>query len=40
MIVGIRYYKKVILFAWNHQKEIFKKEKKHKKDIEWISHLN
>jgi methylation protein EvaC len=33
-------YKKVILFAWNHQKEIFKKEKKKKKNIEWISHLN
>ena len=27
------------LFAWNHKKEIFKKEKKIKKKIKWISHV-
>ena len=32
-------YKKIFLFAWNHKKEIFQKEK-HLKNIEWFSHLN
>ena len=32
-------YKKIFLFAWNHKKEILKKEK-HLKKIEWFSHLN
>ncbi len=32
-------YKKIFLFAWNHKKEILKKEK-HLKGIEWFSHLN
>ena len=32
-------YKKIFLFAWNHKKEILKKEKNLKK-IEWFSHLN
>ncbi len=32
-------YKNVFLFAWNHKKEILKKEKKIKK-IKWFSHLN
>ena len=32
-------YKNVFLFAWNHKKEILKKEK-HLKKIEWFSHLN
>ena len=27
------------LFAWNHKKEIFKKENKIKKKIKWISHV-
>ena len=31
-------YKYVFLFAWNHKKEILKKEKK-KKNIQWFSHL-
>ena len=33
-----RNYKNVFLFAWNHKKEIFKKEKN--KNINWFSHLN
>ena len=32
-------YKYVFLFAWNHKKEILKKEK-HKKNIKWFYHLN
>ena len=31
-------YKHVFLFAWNHKKEILKKEK-NKKNIKWFSHL-
>jgi len=31
-------YKHVFLFAWNHKKEILKKEK-NKKNIQWFSHL-
>jgi len=31
-------YKNVFLFAWNHKKEILKKEK-NKKNIKWFSHL-
>ena len=31
-------YKHVFLFAWNHKKEILKKEKNRK--IKWFSHLN
>ena len=32
-------YKKIFLFAWNHKKEILKKEKS-KKNIQWFSHLS
>ena len=32
-------YKYVFLFAWNHKKEILKKEKK-KKNLVWFSHLS
>lgn len=32
-------YKNVFLFAWNHKKEIMKKEAKNKK-IKWLTHLN
>jgi methylation protein EvaC len=32
-------YKYVFLFAWNHKKEIMKKEKNNKK-IKWFTHLN
>ena len=32
-------YKKIFLFAWNHKKEILKKEK-HLKGVEWFSHFN
>jgi len=32
-------YKHVFLFAWNHKKEIMKKESKNKK-IKWFTHLN
>lgn len=32
-------YKYVFLFAWNHKKEIMKKESKNKK-IKWFTHLN
>ena len=32
-------YKYVFLFAWNHKKEIIKKEKKNK-NIKWLTHLN
>ena len=31
-------YKKIFLFAWNHKKEILKKEK-NKKNLQWFSHL-
>ena len=31
-------YKYVFLFAWNHKKEIFKKEKN--RNIKWFTHLN
>ena len=31
-------YKNVFLFAWNHKKEILKKEKN--KKIKWFSHIN
>ena len=31
-------YKNVFLFAWNHKKEILKKEKN--KKIKWFTHLN
>jgi len=31
-------YKNVFLFAWNHKKEILKKEK-NKKNIQWFSHI-
>ena len=31
-------YKHIFLFAWNHKKEILKKEK-NKKNIQWFSHL-
>ena len=30
----------VYLFAWNHKKEIFKKEKKIIKKFNWFSHIN
>ena len=33
-----RNYRNVFLFAWNHKKEILKKEKN--KNINWFSHLN
>ena len=32
-------YKNIFLFAWNHKKEILKKEK-HLKKVKWFSHLN
>ena len=32
-------YKYVFLFAWNHKKEILKKEKL-KKNVKWFYHLN
>ena len=32
-------YKNIFLFAWNHKKEILKKEK-HKKNVKWFYHLN
>ena len=32
-------FKNVFLFAWNHKKEIMKKEKK-LKNIKWFSHIN
>lgn len=32
-------YKYIFLFAWNHKKEILKKEKK-KKNLVWFNHLN
>ena len=28
------------LFAWNHKKEIFNKEKKILKKTKWIAHIN
>ena len=43
-IVSIEHFKKnmpdvAFLFAWNHKKEIFKKEKKINKKMKWISHV-
>ena len=32
-------YRKIFLFAWNHKKEIMKKERR-KKNLQWFSHLN
>ena len=32
-------YKNIFLFAWNHKKEILKKEK-YRKNCQWFSHLN
>ena len=32
-------YKNIFLFAWNHKKEILKKER-HRKNCKWFSHLN
>ena len=32
-------YKNIFLFAWNHKKEILKKEK-HLKKVKWFTHLN
>ena len=32
-------YRKIFLFAWNHKKEIMKKERM-KKNLQWFSHLN
>ncbi len=29
----------IYLFAWNHKKEIFKKEKKIMKKVKWFSHV-
>ena len=29
----------VFLFAWNHKKEIFKKEKKYLKKTKWFAHI-
>ncbi len=44
-IVNTEYYRKNIpdytfLFAWNHKKEIFKKERKILKKTKWIAHIN
>ena len=44
-IVTVDYFKKNIpdytfLFAWNHKKEIFKKEKKILKKTKWFAHVN
>jgi len=44
-IVTVDYFKKNIpdytfLFAWNHKKEIFKKEKKILKKTKWFAHIN
>ena len=43
-IVSMKYFYKnlpdvAFLLAWNHKKEIFKKEKKIAKKLEWISHV-
>ena len=43
-VVSVDYFKKKIphttfLFAWNHKKEIFKKEKKIIKKTKWIAHI-
>ena len=43
-IINYKYFKKssyskIFLFAWNHKKEIFKKEKD-RKNSHWFSHLN
>ncbi len=44
-IVNVEYYRNNIpdytfLFAWNHKKEIFKKEKKILKKTKWIAHID
>ena len=44
-IVNMEYYRNNIpdytfLFAWNHKKEIFKKEKKILKKTKWIAHID
>ena len=43
-IVDYKYFKKsnyknIFLFAWNHKKEILKKEK-NRKNCKWFSHIN
>ena len=43
-IVSMQYFYKnlpdtAILLAWNHKKEIFKKERKYKNKLKWISHV-
>ena len=43
-IVSMEYFYKnlpdvAILLAWNHKKEIFKKEQKYKNRLKWISHV-
>ena len=43
-IVSMKYFYKnlpdiVYLLAWNHKKEIFKKEKKIFNKVKWISHV-
>ena len=43
-IVSVKYFRKQIpdytfLFAWNHKREIFKKEKKLLKKTKWIAHI-
>ena len=43
-IVNMSYFKnntpdKAFLFAWNHKKEIFKKEKKFTKQKKWFAHI-
>tara|TARA_B100000989_G_C19519540_1_gene463445 strand:+ start:1044 stop:2261 length:1218 start_codon:yes stop_codon:yes gene_type:complete len=44
-IIDHKYFKKIkpkycVLFAWNHYKEIIKKELNFNRDIKWISHIN
>ncbi len=44
-IVSMKYFHSnipnaVFLFAWNHKKEIFRKEKKIKNKINWFAHIN
>ena len=44
-IVNMKYFRKNIpdytfLFAWNHKKEIFKKEKKIASKTKWFAHIN
>ena len=43
-IVSMQYFYKnlpdtAMLLAWNHKKEIFKKERKYKNKLKWISHV-